>query len=279
MKPVGPIDTVDLFPELHAELVQLLSGLTAEEWQKPTVCAPWLVKDVAAHLLDGMIRRLSFQRDSLPLLQPETPIQSQQELIGFLDQLNADWIKASQRISPKLLVAFLELTGSMVFELFKRLDQEAPAMFSVGWAGDDVSPNWFDIAREYTEQWLHQQHIRDAVGVPNLFERHLAYPVLDAFMRALPRTYEQVDAADSESVVVVITGEAGGEWSLLRQGGRWDLFGGEASGATTKICLDQDTAWRMFTKGIGVDEARQRLTISGDKEMGEPFLHMVSIMA
>ena len=230
-------------------------------------------------MLDGYIRRLSFQRDKQPLLEPEAPVANQQELIGFLDQLNADWIKAAKRISPALLIAFLDLTGPMVYQLFKGLDQDAPALFSVGWAGDDSSPNWFDIAREYTEQWMHQQHIRDGLSLPNLVARHQMYPVLDTFMRALPVTYEPIEAPDGESVTVIIEGEAGGDWTLLKQQGKWQLYWGTDSKATTHITLNQDTAWRLFTKGIEADEARNRIQIAGNSILGHGILHMVSIMA
>lgn len=279
MKPVGPIDTVDLFPELHAQLIGILSDLSDDDWQKPTACDPWTVKDVTAHLLDGYIRRLSFQRDNMPLLEPDAPITSHQELIGFLDQLNADWIKASKRISPKLLVAFLDLTGPMVFELFKSLDPDGPAMFSVGWAGEEHSSNWFDIAREYTEQWMHQQHIRDGLGLPNTAARNLTYPVLDAFMRALPITYQHIDAPVGEQISVSIKGEAGGEWTLLRQEGEWQLFWGGGDDAATEIQLSQDIAWRLFTKGVGVTEVGKHIAIKGNQRLGEEILNMVSIMA
>lgn len=97
MKPAGPIDTVDLFPELHSQLIHLLKGLSVEDWQRPTVWTPWSVKDVTAHLLDGYIRRLSLQRDHLPLIQPETPITNQQELLGFLDQAGGEWTLLRQQ--------------------------------------------------------------------------------------------------------------------------------------------------------------------------------------
>ena len=33
-------------------------------------------------------------------------------------------------------------------------------------AGEAVSANWFDVAREFTERWHHQQQIRLAIGGP-----------------------------------------------------------------------------------------------------------------
>src|SRR5213082_3892646 len=53
------IDTRHLFAPLHAELMSLLRGLSAEDWEKPTVAKAWRVRDVAAHLLDTQLRRLS----------------------------------------------------------------------------------------------------------------------------------------------------------------------------------------------------------------------------
>ncbi len=279
MQPVQPINTVDLFPKLHIQLIQLLKSLDHDDWQKTTACTPWSVKDVTAHLLDGQVRRLSFQRDNLPFVEPEAPISNQQELIGFLDQLNAGWIKATQRISPTLLIAFLELTGPHVHKLFKSLDNDAPALFSVGWAGDESSPHWFDIAREYTEQCMHQQHIRDAVNEPGLVTHQHMHPVLDTFMRALPHNYRHIEASEGEGVAVIIEGEAGGEWSLLRQQERWHLYWGIDGKAATQITLSQDTAWRLFTKGISGAEARDHIQIVGNRSLGEGILHMVSIMA
>ena len=52
MKPVEPIDTVDLFPPLHNALLTLLRNLSDEDWHKPTVARLWTVKDIVAHLLD-----------------------------------------------------------------------------------------------------------------------------------------------------------------------------------------------------------------------------------
>ena len=36
--------------------------------------------------------------------------------------------------------------------------------FGVAWAGEERSPAWFDVARELTERWHHQAHIRLATG-------------------------------------------------------------------------------------------------------------------
>lgn len=279
MKSVEPVFVSELFCQIHCELLSLLRNLSGDDWSKPTAARQWAVKDIAAHLLDGDIRRLSYQRDKAPMVPPETPIENHRDLVDFLNQLNADWVRAARRISPRLLIEFLEVTGAQVCELFKSLDPFAPALFGVGWAGEQESQNWFDIAREYTEKWHHQQQIRDAVGAPALTSRKWLFPVLDTFLRGLPHTYCETQADVGSSVVFTIVGEAGGAWTLKRESAAWKLYTGESDSPVCKVRMDQDAAWRLLTKGLSREEASARIEIIGDDRLGKPILGMLAVMA
>lgn len=279
MKPVEPIFVADLFGEIHEELLALLRDLSAEDWYKPTVAGNWQVRDIVAHLLDSDIRRLSFQRDNAPMVPPDKPIESYADLVGFLNQLNADWVKATKRISPQLLIEFLSITGAEVTKLFKSLDPDSPALFGVAWAGEEVSLNWFDVAREYTEKWHHQQQIRDAVGAPALYSRKWLHPVLDTFVRALPVNYKDTQADAGTQISFVITGEAGDVWTLVRRIDDWQLFVGVADNVVCRIEFDQDTAWRLMTKGLARDEAAKRTKVTGNTTFVEPLLSTLAVMA
>ena len=278
MKAVVPIVVVDLFPQLHRELMVLLRSLSDEAWGKPTAARAWLVKDIAAHLLDGTIRRLSFQRDHTSLPQPPSQIENYKDLVVFINQLNAEWVKVAQKISPKLLIEFLDITGVQVSQFFKTLDPFAPAMFPVAWAGQEKSPNWFDMAREYTEQWHHQQQIREAVGAPGLTGRQWLYPVLDTFLRGLPHTYRTSESHDGTKIEFIITGEAGGKWTLSRENQTWELYAGDAHDAACQVRLNQDTAWRLMTNGLTSEDVSARVEITGEKTLGMPILTMRTVM-
>jgi len=278
MEPLPPVETAHLFPGLHAELIKLLRQLSVEGWDRPTVCAGWAVRDVAAHLLDGDIRKLSFLRDGLRPPPPQSPIADYRGLVNFLNGLNAEWVQAARRISPRLLVDLLALTGPQVSAYLASLDPRAPAVFPVGWAGEEVSQNWFDIGREYTERWHHQQQIRDALGAPALASRHWLHPVLAIFIRALPFTYRDVSTEPGKAILVRITGAAGGEWTLVRNTDSWTLFSGTSDAAAT-VTVDQDAAWRLFTKGLSSAEATKRVQIEGEKGLGLPFLRALAVMA
>lgn len=279
MKIVEPIDTIELFPALSAELLTLLRALPRTAWDRETACAGWSVQDVVAHLLGGNVGRLSFGRDKLSLRNRGGFPSDYAAQVAYIDHLNAEWVTVARRISPPLLIEFLTTTDEQLYHYFKGLPPFEQSGAAVTWAGDTQSPHWFDIAREYTEKWLHQQHIREAVGQPLLAARKWLAPALDTFMRALPHTYRTFAAQDGMAITFQITGEAGGAWSLLRQADQWLLVSGTASGAVAAVQLDQDLAWRLFTKGIDPAAAHAQLHIEGDSTMGLGILQMVSIMA
>src|SRR2546428_6255536 len=126
----------------------------------------------------------------------------------------------------------------------------------VSWAGPNPAPVWLDTAREYTERWLHQQQIRDAVDKPGLKERKFFHPVLDAFVRALPHTYRDVPVADMAVIKLVVTGEAGDTWYLVGEANNWSLSKEVEWPPTTIVTMAPETCWRRFTKGMRNTQAR-----------------------
>jgi hypothetical protein len=169
------------------------------------------------------------------------------------------------------------VTGEWTKAYFRSLDLDTLGG-PVDWVGPEPAPVWLDLAREYTERWVHQQHIRDAVGRPGLKERRWLGPVLEAFVLALPRTLRDAPAPDGATLRLVITGEAGGKWVARRRDGGWFLSAAPSGVADATVELDQETAWRLFTKGITRDEARQAATITGNPVLAERMLETVSIL-
>jgi hypothetical protein len=148
----------------------------------------------------------------------------------------------------------------------------------VDWAGEGPAPVWLDIAREYTERWHHQQQIRDAVGKPGLTEPRFFAPVLDAFVRALPRTFRAVPAPDGTVVQLTISGDAGGSWLLLRESGTWNLYLHEKSvRPAAHVTIPQDAAWKLFTKGLK-PAAAQWAKVEGNQDLARKVLDTVSIL-
>lgn len=278
LKPPAPVFVADLFLPLWAELIALLRGLETEDWDRSTVCPLWSVRDIAAHLLDDDLRRLSVHRDGHQL--PDAPRDpSEAALLEFINRLNAEWVTAARHMSPRLLVELLEFTGPQVAELFGSLDPFGQAHFPVSWAGESRSENWFDAGRDYTERWLHQQQIREAIGAPGLLDRRWFHPVLELFVRAMPHTYRDVKREEGTAVQVEITGNAGGSWALLSTAEGWRLYTGRPARTAATVSMTSDTAWRLFSKALKTDEDRSRVHISGDHALGAVLLGSVAVIA
>jgi uncharacterized protein (TIGR03083 family) len=267
-----PIVVGHLFAPLHTELMTLLRGLDDDEWNVATAAGAWMVRDVAAHLLDTGLRRLSMHRDGYA--PPIARDALANGLAPFVNGMNASGVAYAQRLSPELLIDLHDRYGTQLAEFLESLDPFAEAQWSVSWAGEDRSMMWFDVARELTERWHHQQQIRDAVERPPLYDRYLG-PVIETFVRALPHAFRDVDAADGTTIVLRVTGDGEGAWSLLRDEGRWQLYVAEADAATTRITMSGDKAWRIFTK----QQIDPQATIEGEARYAEPLLRMIAIIA
>jgi uncharacterized protein (TIGR03083 family) len=280
MRYLHPIRTEELFLEERSALLQLLDALPVEQWANPTACPGWSVHDVALHLLGDDIGIISVRRDGYkePRALANLDISQWVNLVAFINQRNEQWVQATQRISPRLLCEFLQMTGEAISRHFAQLDQFALGV-PVHWAGPDPAPVWLDTAREYTERWVHQQHIRDAVGEPGLKERRWLAPVLEAFVYALPQTLREVKSPLGTTVQLVITGDAGDAWSAVRTDQAWVLSVEATREPDARVMMDQDIAWRLFTKGLSRAEALPHIRQDGNKVLADKVLDMVSIIA
>ncbi|MGE9314583.1 maleylpyruvate isomerase N-terminal domain-containing protein, partial [Niabella sp. CJ426] len=279
MKEQIEIKTLELFPVLDRMLVELLESLTEEEWNAPTVAKLWKVKDVASHLMDGNLRGLSISRDHY-FGEPANNINSYQDLVSFLNNLNMTWTRATQRLSPKVLIELLAITGKQYTAHLEELNPFNNAVFPVAWAGQETSPNWFHIAREYTEKFLHQQQIRDAVNKQGLMTKELYYPFLDTFMHALPYTFRNTEAAENTVVSVMVSTDIGGQWNITKTAAGWVLRKGDSTRTShSTVTIDPDTAWKLFSRSWTEEQVMDKVTIAGDRALGEQVLRMVSVMA
>lgn len=274
MKRPDKIIVADRFGPLRAQLQTLLASLSESDWARPTTAPGWSVKDVTAHLLGGDIAILSRERDGV---RRGPSMGTYSQLVELINRLNAEWVIATRRMSPRLLCDLLTFTGSQVETYFLSLDDDAIGG-PVSWAGPDPAPVWFDLAREFSERWHHQQQIRDATDRPSLYEPYFLAPVLGTFVRALPHHFRQTVAPPGTVVRVEISGEAGGVWYLHRMDQTWILVSEPSATPASDVVLSQDTAWRLFTKGVDRRDARSGALVRGNAEFAAPIFTATAII-
>jgi uncharacterized protein (TIGR03083 family) len=270
----GPILCARLLAKVDGKLLELLPSLKAEEWAIPTIAPEWRVRDVAAHLLDTVLRKLSMARDHWFVEQPPA---GPDDVVSLVNRLNREGVTVYRRLSPAVLISLMSMACRESAQFHESLDPFAPAAFPVSWAGEGQSLNWFDTARELTERWHHQQQIRQATGRPGIMVPEFYFPVLDCFMRGLPYAYRTIEAAPGTAVRVEVSGECGGAWQIRRETAAWTLTT-PTDPWDARIVIPQEIAWRVFTKGLRGTEAQGSVVIEGDRPLGLRVLDLTAIV-
>jgi hypothetical protein len=127
------------------------------------------------------------------------------------------------------------------------------------------------LAREMTERWVHQQHIRDALGRPGDHARFLP-AVLATFAWAFPHQYRP--EAPPGTVAQVDSG-AGGRWLLTREEDGWVLGEGTARHPAAALRMPPRLAWRQLT---GLPVPAGECTTEGDGRLAAPLLEVRGII-
>lgn len=221
------------------KLVDFLGQLTHEEWLTPTALPGWTVKDIALHLLDDDLTWLSTQRDGD--MSGLVDMSDRQSFPRLLAQKNQRWVDGARSMSKQVVTALLTWTGEQVDAFHATLDLLAESR--VSWASDGPVPSWFNVAQEFTERWVHQQQMREAVD--HVADHMSTLPdVLRTFVWAIAHQLPHVAAVSG----VELTIDGVQSWTLTpnpMQG--WSLSTGQASEADARLRLTADAAWRLLT--------------------------------
>ena len=264
---------LDVFSELNKELIILLENLSKEDWEKDTCLKNRNVKDLASHIIDTSLRRLAIQRDNYFSENPK--INSYEDLVDFIQKINRDWIVATKRLSPEIIISLLKNSENELVEFLKTLNPYEKAPFPVNWAGENESENWFDIAREYTEKWHHQMQILDAVGIEgNLYNKPFFQPVIDTFIKAIPFAYDKLDKTNF-TITVEIKGSCGGTFNLQKIKKSTTFIDNIYS--KNKVSINQEEFWKLVTNSKPKSEIK--LECVGDKDITDQFLAVVAVMS
>ncbi|HEV2985261.1 MAG TPA: maleylpyruvate isomerase family mycothiol-dependent enzyme [Vicinamibacterales bacterium] len=271
-------DTRLLFRPLCGEIVELLRTLAGHDWERSTMAGAWRVRDVVAHLLDTALRRLSFHRDRLIPPPGEGPAAPGGDLVAFINTLNATWIRAAERLSPRVMTDLYARASTELADFIETLNPHAAAALPVSWAGETISLQWLDTGREFTEVWHHGSQIRVAVGAGPFSDARWLRAVLQIALHALPFAYRDVPGRSGVSVAITITGGASGTWTLQHRDSGWDVDEGNLTEPTTAVTMSDETAWRLFFNALTLPQALSLVRLTGDAALALPLLRARSVI-
>jgi uncharacterized protein (TIGR03083 family) len=278
-----PADVRPLLPAVRADLLDLLRSLSREDWARPTACPGWTVHHLVGHLVHDHLRKLSAARDGhlAGWWQPAAGGPAAGEnLPAFLDRVNGEFAAVAVTLSPPVLVDLLDHFGPQFDALWAGADLAAPGGTDVSWiAPGEAAPVWVDLAREYSEQWVHQQQLRDALERPGGRAPALYRAALDTLVRSLPRALAGVAAAPGDAVLVQTSGDLAAAWTVVRDAADWRLTAEPAPGPErARVTLPADALWRTATRGLDPEQAARVATLTGDRAAGRAALGLLSII-
>jgi Mycothiol maleylpyruvate isomerase N-terminal domain len=250
-------------------LLSLLSSLSDAQWAAPTAAPQWPVKDIALHLLDVDLSWLARNRDRTGTGTIPAP-SGHEDFVRRLAQRNQRWVDGTQTLSPQLITGLLQWSGEQLDAYLGTVDLARTS--SVYWAG--TVPLWFDLAREFTERWVHYQQILEAARPAGHNPQPDDYSplVLRTFIWGFPHQY-RAPAPAGTTIALAITGI--GAWTLTKTATGWTLDEGRTADPAASLQMTGDAAWRLLT-GARYDPRQVRT--SGDPALAGPLLQVRGII-
>ncbi len=251
-----------LFDLERRRLLELLQPLSTSDWSRPTPCPGWSVLGLATHLLGGDLGLLARTRDKHHGTEPPQRV-DEAGFISWLDQLQADWVNAARRLSPRIVVELLAWTGPQVSAMVStQVPTQRTAM--VSWASDQAVPVWLDQCRELSEWWIHRQQLREALGDASDLRVDVAGPVLAGLKWAYPYRLSVLDRPAGTTAMVEITGHGlDAQWTFASDASGWRPAGDAVRDPDARLTMTAEQAWRLLTNNLEVEELEQ-LSTGGD---------------
>jgi uncharacterized protein (TIGR03083 family) len=210
--------------QLWAATIKLLEGLTPDEWSRPTPCADWDVRELAAHLAAGQ-----GLFEGLP--QPNVPPGWSTDRTG-IDAQTAEMVAARHDWPPERVLEELRRATGAQLERFGSLDD-------AGWTAPSAGPPGVNtvaaLARNrLLDGYIHLLDLRVALDRPLDLD---AEPVAFAECVAQAREFcgwgavKKASLPDGSRVRIELTGPAGSTNDLVVEGRRGALVDPEAGTA------------------------------------------------
>ncbi|HUO46811.1 MAG TPA: maleylpyruvate isomerase family mycothiol-dependent enzyme [Acidimicrobiia bacterium] len=213
MNPPSPLQLGLAAAEAFDGLDLLLDGLRAEDWEKPTPCVGWSVRDIVAHVghVEGMLVH------GFP--QPEPP--PGWEASGSpLDQVTNLGVESRRSWTVTEVVDEVKRVGVATRALLSdsNLDWEEQAITPIG-----LAPRWTAVEMRVNDLIVHLLDLRTALGqpldIPDLPTAHAV--AVGRAVRLTPWAFvKRVGAGEDESLTLNLEGPGGGIHRIVVTDGR-----------------------------------------------------------
>ena len=265
---------IDGLSEVWGSITSLGDDLEPGEWDAPTVCPGWTVRDHVSHLI-------GIERSLLGEAQPPAVAPLHEHVANPIGAANEAWV-AQRRTVPgaEVLAEFVHVAAQRLAELATfstdRFDE-------VGWSPVGQVPYREFMDVRVLDSWIHEQDMRRATGRPGGLGGAGESTVLRRLTSSLGYVVgRKVAPPDGTVVVLAVDGPMGAVVSLSMEGGRARRLESAPDTPTATISFDQRAFWELSCGRYegGADRALElgAVAVEGDESVAQAILAALNIM-
>lgn len=251
--------TVQALVDTWQATAELGRSLDEADWDAPTGCPGWTVRDQFAHMIGTESMLLGRPAPAADDAAFGTHVRND------FAKFNEAWVLSRQaRPGKDVLAEFEEVTAE------RRAALEA--LGDEGWSADTMTPvgpgTYEDFMRiRAFDCWVHEQDVRRAVGKPGHHEGPAVDMSLETIAASLGRTVgKKVGAPEGATVAIELTGPIERTVAVAVRGGRGALLDEVPESPTATVVLDGPT---FVALACGrADVSTDDVTVRGDEALG-----------
>jgi uncharacterized protein (TIGR03083 family) len=263
---------VGVLAEEWSAVASLCSQLDGREWELPTECPGWTVRDVLSHLVGT-------ERSLLGEPPPGPPVEGPAHVKNPVGAMNEAWVAERRgRQGAEVLDEFAEVTGCRLSEMrswpTSRFDEVVPS--PVG----RVPYREFMSVR-VMDTWVHEQDIRVATDRPGNRSGAPAALAMRRLSSAMGFVVAKKAGAPEGSVVRIdFSGETPSRLDVAVRDGRGVILDDLDGDPTAVLAMDQETFRRLCCGRVSGDGAVSSglVVAGGDEELAVRVVRSMPFM-
>ena len=269
----GLISTAEGFRAAYRDVlgdIDALAGrIHGDDWDRPTGCPGWSVRDLVAHVAD--LESILIGRD-----RPDHTVAGEpahvRNMPGQFMEIGVD-VRRTRPIDE--VVAELHDVVAVRLRELEALDDDALDGDALGFFGPTKRRNQLTI--RVFDLWSHDQDMRRALGDPGDLDGPAAAHSRELMVRgAARRVQERLQPAAGTSVLVDITGPGGARHGMTFDGQKGRGLSDLPGEPTVALRLDLSTLTVLACGRADDPNARDRVEIGGDVALGRRMLEDIA---